>query len=332
MSEQSMECAVIKGIGSYVPERVLTNDDLSRMVDTSDEWIRTRTGIGERHIAADNETTSDLCVHAARLAIEDAGIAPEDIDLIMVGTISSDMPIPSTAVFLQRKLGIKNIPCFDFYSACSGVQYGLEIARSMLLNPKYKNILMVCGDKLSCVTDWSDRAMCILFGDGAGAFVLSRGIASQPGIVDVLISSDGEYIDILNIPAGGSLEPASERTVLERKHYMKMDGREVFKLAIQKMLDSIAEILRRNNLTVADVDHVVTHQANIRIIDAIGDRLNVPPEKMRITLDKFGNTSASSAILAIDHYKKAGIISRGELILTAGFGAGLTWGAAIIRL
>ncbi|MDR2720691.1 MAG: ketoacyl-ACP synthase III [Puniceicoccales bacterium] len=331
MSEKR-ECIVIKGIGSYVPEHVLTNEDLSMTVDTTDEWIRTRTGIKERHIAADDQATSDLCVHAAKSAIENAKIKPADIDLIMVGTISPDMLTPATAVFVQHKLGVNNIPCFDFNSACAGFQYGLEIAKLMLLSSKYKNILLICGDKLSVITDWNDRTTCILFGDGAGAVVLSREQSDQPGIVDVLINSDGAYSGVLNVPAGGSQKPASEQTVRERKHYLRMDGREVFKLAVQKMWDSIAEILRRNDLTMDEISHVVTHQANIRIVDAIADRLNISREKMRITLDKFGNTSASSVVLAIDHYRKAGIISCGELILTAGFGAGLTWGSAIVRL
>ncbi|MDR2435930.1 MAG: ketoacyl-ACP synthase III [Puniceicoccales bacterium] len=331
MSEEEI-CVTIKGIGSYVPERVLTNDDLSKIVDTTDEWIRTRTGIEERHIAAADEATSDLCVHAAKAAIEDAKIKREEIDLIIVGTVSPDVLTPATAAFVQHKLGLANIPCFDFGSACSGFQYGLEIARSMLLIPKYRNILLICGDKLSAITDWSDRATCVLFADGAGAVVLSRERGDQSGVVDVLLGSDGAHSGVVYVPAGGSREPASERTILERRHYFKMDGRELFKLAVQKMCDAIAEMLERNGLAMDEISHVVTHQANIRIMDAVADRLNIPREKMRITLDKFGNTSASSVILAIDYYRKAGIISRGELILTAGFGAGLTWGSAIIRL
>jgi 3-oxoacyl-[acyl-carrier-protein] synthase-3 len=329
---RGLENIVIKGLGAHVPERVLTNDDLSKIVDTSDEWIRTRTGIGERRIAASGEATSDLCVRAAQLAIEDAKIEAKDIDLIILGTLAPDMLTPATAMFVQHKLGIKNIPCFDFGAACSGFQYGLEISRMMLLNPKYKNVLLICGDKLSSVTDWQDRTTCVLFADGAGAVVLSREPGCQCGIVDVLIGSDGEHSDILSIPAGGSREPASEQTIRERKHYWRMDGREVFRLAVQKMGESMVEILERNNLTINDINHVVTHQANIRIMDAIANRLAIPPEKARVTLDKFGNTSASSIIITIDHYRKCNVISQGELILTAGFGAGLTWGSAIIRL
>jgi 3-oxoacyl-[acyl-carrier-protein] synthase-3 len=326
------EVIVIRGIGAYVPERVLTNDDLSKIVDTSDEWIRTRTGMSERRIAADDEATSDLCIQAALLAIEDAKIDKDAIDLILTCTVSPDTLTPATSVFIQRKLGIKDIPVFDFGAACSGVQYGLEIARLMMSSSKYRNVLLICGDKLSAITDMQDRTTCVLFGDGAGAVILSRETNALPGIVDVLIGADGSYCDVLNVPAGGSREPASEQTVRERKHYMRMDGRTLFKLAVQKMANAISEILQRNNLTIGDVAHVVTHQANIRIMDAIAERLSVPSEKIRITIDKFGNTSASSALLAIDHYKKCGVISNGELILTAGFGAGLTWGAAIIRL
>jgi 3-oxoacyl-[acyl-carrier-protein] synthase-3 len=332
METQETEVVVIRGLGSHVPERVLTNDDLSKMVDTSDEWIRTRSGIVERRIASEHEATSDLCVHAAKRALEDAGMGKEKIDLIITATVSPDMPLPSTATIIQNKLGLKDIPCFDFDSACTGFQYGLEIARAMLLTRKYENILLVCGDKLSAITDWQDRKTCILFGDGAGAVVLSRKRGVQPGIVDVLINSDGEYNSILNIPSGGSLEPPSEQTVRERKHFMKMDGREIFKAAVQKMGNSMAEILERNSLTFNDIDHVVTHQANIRIMEAIANRLDIPAGKMRVTLDKFGNTSASSIPLAIDYYRKCGVIAKNDLILTAGFGAGLTWGSAIIRL
>jgi 3-oxoacyl-[acyl-carrier-protein] synthase-3 len=332
MDMQKPEVVVLKGLGSYVPERILTNDELSKMVDTSDEWIRTRSGICERRIAAEHEVTSDLCVQAAWRAIEDAKIDKTEIDLIITATVSPDMPLPSTATIIQNKLGLRDIPCFDFDSTCSGFQYGLEIAGAMLLTRKYKNILLVCGDKLSAITDWQDRTTCVLFGDGAGAVILSRECGARSGIIDVLINSDGAYNGILNIPSGGSMDPPSEQTVRERKHFMKMDGREVFKAAVQKMGNSIAEILRRNNLTINEIDHVVTHQANIRIMEAIANRLSIPSEKMRVTLDKFGNTSASSAILAIDYYKKLEVIQRGDLILTAGFGAGLTWGSAIIKL
>ncbi len=323
----------IKGLGTYVPERVLTNDDLSKMVDTSDEWIVTRSGIRERHIARPDEATSDLCVEAAKRAIADAKIDKTAIDLIIVGTSSPDMLTPSTAVIVQHKLGLRDVPAFDFGAACSGFQYGLDIARSMMNNPSYRTVLLICGDKLSSILDWEDRSTCVLFGDGAGAIILQRTEeGGLPGVIDVIINSDGEFAPILNVPAGGSLEPASMKTVQEHKHSLKMEGREVFKLAIQKMSDVIMQILARNDLPIEKIDHVVSHQANIRIIDAVAERLEIPRDKMCITVDKFGNTSASSILLAIEEYRKNGTIKNGDIILTAGFGAGLTWGAAIIRL
>ncbi|MDE6432305.1 MAG: ketoacyl-ACP synthase III [Opitutales bacterium] len=322
----------IKGVGTYVPDRILTNDDLSKMVDTSDEWIVTRSGIRERHIARPDESTSDLCVKAAERAIKDANIDKNEIDLIIVGTSSPDMLTPSTAVIVQHKLGLRDIPAFDFGAACSGFQYGLDIARSMMVNPSYRTVLLICGDKLSSILDWEDRSTCVLFGDGAGAMILRKAEDSQSGIIDVIISSDGEYAPILNVPAGGSMEPASAATVQKRRHFLKMEGREVFKLAIQKMSDVIALILARNNLSIDQIDHVVPHQANVRIIDAIAEKLEIPRQKMRITVDKFGNTSASSILLAIDENRRNGTIKNGDVILTPGFGAGLTWGAAIIRL
>ncbi len=322
----------IKGLGTYVPKQILTNDELSKMVDTSDEWIVTRSGIRERYIAHSNEATSDLCVQAAQQAIQDAKIDKNNIDLIIVGTSTPDMLTPSTAVIVQRKLGLHNIPAFDFGAACSGFQYGLDIARSMMNNPAYGTILLICGDKLSSIVDWEDRSTCVLFGDGAGAVVLCRDDTTYAGIIDVIINSDGEYTPILNLPAGGSREPASLNTVKNHRHFLKMEGREVFKLAIQKMSDVITNILSRNNLLIDDIDHVVTHQANIRIIEAIAEKLNISSNKMRITVDKFGNTSASSIFLAINEYRQKGIIKPGDTILTAGFGAGLTWGSAIIKL
>lgn len=329
---------IINGLGTYVPDRVLTNNDLSAIVDTSDEWITTRTGIRERRVANQEDASSDLCVQAAERAIMDAGIDKYTIDLIIVGTSSPDMLTPSTAVVVQNKLGLRDIPAFDFNAACSGMQYGLDIARSMMQNPAYRTVLLICGDKLSSIVDWTDRSTCVLFGDGAGAVILSRvdddhaDTGDRRGVIDVIIGSDGEYSSILMVPAGGSREPASLATVQEHKHFIKMEGREVFKLAIQKMSEVITQILARNNLTIDQIKHVVPHQANVRIIDAVAEKLGIPREKMCVTVDKFGNTSASSIFLAIEEYRKKRVILPGELILTAGFGAGLTWGAAIITL
>lgn len=322
----------IEGIGTYVPEKVLTNLDLCTLVDTSDEWIVTRTGIRKRHIAQRTQATSDLCIKAAEQALLDANIDKSELDLILIGTSSPDMLTPSTAVVVQNKLGLQDIPAFDFSAACSGFQYGLEIARSMLQIPSYRTILLICGDKLSSIIDWTDRSTCVLFGDGAGAMVLRRSDDPHAKIVDVIIRSDGKYAPILEVPAGGSREPATFSTVDAHRHYIKMDGREVFKLAIQKMSEVIVQILERNNLSIEQIDHVVTHQANVRIIDAVAEKLNIPMDKMRVTVDKFGNTSASSILLAITENRKTGVIKPGDRILTAGFGAGLTWGAAILTL
>ncbi|MDR2628504.1 MAG: ketoacyl-ACP synthase III [Puniceicoccales bacterium] len=330
--KNSKQFVKILGVGSYVPERIVTNDDLSKIVDTSDEWIQARTGIRERRIAAADQTTSDLCVCAARKAIENANIGVDDIDLILTGTITSDVVIPSTSVFVQTKLGLKNIPCFDYNVACSGLQYGIEIARSLIGSQRYKNILLICGDKLSAITDWQDRSTCVLFGDGAGAIVLSATENEEENsIIDVLLGANGEHSELVMVPAGGSREPASEKTVSERKHFMKMSGRDLFREAVKSMGNCAQEILERNNMSTGDIDFLITHQANLRIIDAVRERLDVPLEKVCVTINKYGNTSASSCIIALDSLLGNGKIVRGSKVLTVGFGSGLTWGAAILK-
>ncbi|MDR1890963.1 MAG: ketoacyl-ACP synthase III [Puniceicoccales bacterium] len=322
----------ILGVGAYVPEKVVTNDDLCKIVDTSDEWIQSRTGIRERRIARADQTTSDLCVCAARRAMENANISVGDIDLILTGTITSDTAFPSTSTFVQKKLGVKDIPCIDYNVACSGLQYGLEIARSFIESQRYKKILLICGDKLSAVTDWQDRSTCVLFGDGAGAIVLSATEKEEENsIIDILLGANGEHTEILMMPAGGSREPASEESVKGRRHFLKMSGRDVFREAVKIMGSCAQEILDRNGMSANDVDFVVTHQANWRIIDAIRERLNVPSEKVCVTIDKYGNTSASSCIIAIDSLIGSNKIVPGSKVLTVSFGAGLTWGAAILK-
>ncbi|MDR2776832.1 MAG: ketoacyl-ACP synthase III [Puniceicoccales bacterium] len=322
----------ILGVGSYVPGKIVTNDDLSKIIDTSDEWIQTRTGIRERRIAAADQTTSDLCVCAARKATENANIAVDAIDLILTGTITSDVMFPSTSVFVQAKLGLKNIPCFDYNVACSGLQYGIELAWSLIESRRYKNILLICGDKLSAITDWQDRSTCVLFGDGAGAMILSATENEEENsIVDVLLGANGEHSELIILPAGGSREPASEKTVSERKHFMKMSGRDLFREAVKIMGNCAQEILGRNNMSTSDIDFLITHQANLRIIDAVRERLDISPEKVCVTIDKYGNTSASSCIIAIDSLIRSGKIIQGSKVLTVGFGAGLTWGAAILK-
>ncbi|MDR1232967.1 MAG: ketoacyl-ACP synthase III [Puniceicoccales bacterium] len=330
--KNSKQFAKILGVGSYVPEKIVTNDDLSKIVDTTDEWIRARTGIRERRIAASDQTTSDLCVCAARKAMENAKIGADDIDLILTGTITSDVIFPSASVFVQTKLGLKNIPCFDYNVACSGLQYGIEIARSLIGSQRYKNILLICGDKLSAITDWQDRSTCVLFGDGAGAIVLSATENEEENsIIDVLLGANGEHSELIILPAGGSREPASEKTVSERKHFMKMAGRDLFREAVKIMGNCAQEILGRNNMSTNDIDFLITHQANLRIIDAVRERLDISPEKVCVTIDKYGNTSASSCIIALDNLIRNGKIVRESKVLTVGFGAGLTWGAAILK-
>lgn len=326
-----MKAVKIKGIGSYVPEKILTNDDLSKIVDTTDEWIVTRTGMRERHIADEHETTSDMCYHAALKAIEDAKIYKSEIDIIIVGTVTPDMMFPSTAALVQAKLGIKNVPCFDYEAGCSGFQYGMEIAHSMLKTGRYKKALFICGDKLSCITDWEDRSTCVLFGDGAGALVLSAETEGNDTLVDSLIGADGEYGNILYLPAGGSAAPASEETVKNRQHYIHMAGKEVFKIAVRGMCDCSTTILERNNLSIDDIACIIPHQANMRIIEALADKLGVSLEKCIVTLDKYGNTSAASIPIALDYAYRHGKIKQGDLILSVSFGAGLTWGASLLR-
>ncbi|MDR3144341.1 MAG: ketoacyl-ACP synthase III [Puniceicoccales bacterium] len=325
--------AKLVGIGSYVPDRIMTNDDISKIVDTSDEWIVERTGIRERHIAADSQATSDLCVVAAQRALENAKLRPEDIDLILTGTVTPDMLFPSTSVLVQSKLGVRDIPCFDYNSACSGTQYGIEIAHSLLTgSDRYENILVVCGDKMSSVIDWQDRSTCVLLGDGAGALVLSATENERENfIIDMLLGSNGMLWNLLTLPAGGSLEPATEETVKARKHFLRMSGRDVFREAVKVMESCSLEILRRNGMSLDDVDFIVPHQANLRIIRALQERLGVGDEKVCVTVDRYGNTSGSSCILAMDSLVKSGKIVRGSKILSVAFGAGLTWGTSLLR-
>jgi 3-oxoacyl-[acyl-carrier-protein] synthase-3 len=325
--------AKISGVGAYVPDRVLTNSDLEKMVDTTDEWIRTRTGISERRIASAEQTTSDLCVAAARRAIENAKMLPGDIDLILVGTITPDMPFPSAAVFVQKKLGLANVPCFDYNVACSGTQYGIELASALLTaSRRYNNVLLVCGDKMSSVVDWQDRATCVLLGDGAGSMVFSATENDEEhSVIDVLLGADGNLWELLCLPAGGSRNPASAETVASGSHFFKMMGRDVFREAVKAMGNCANEILMRNAMTIEDVNFVVPHQANLRIISALQERLEIPDEKICITVNKYGNTSGSSCLIAIDSLVKCGKIVSGSKILSVGFGAGLTWGASILK-
>jgi len=320
----------IIAVGSYVPERVLTNADLEKMVETSNEWILTRTGIRERHIAAANEYTSDLAVQAARRAMAKANVTAEQIDLIIVATITPDMPFPSTAAIVQRKLGATRAAGFDIEAACSGFIYALEIGQQFIMSRTYETVLVIGAEKLSTITDWQDRNTCVLFGDGAGAAILqNRG--NSHGLMTTFMGTDGSKGDLLCMPGGGSQNPASPETVKARLHYLKMEGKETFKNAVQAMVSAGQEALRRCQLDISQIKCLIPHQANRRIIEAVGERLGAKPEQIFMNLDKYGNTSAASVAIALDEAVEQGRIKRGDLVLMVVFGAGFTWASAIVE-
>jgi len=320
----------IAGIGSYVPEKILTNADLEKMVETSDEWITTRTGIKQRRIAAKDEFTSDLAAKAAERAMKMAGITADQIDLIIVATITPDMPFPATACIVQHKLGAKRAAAFDLEAACSGFIYALEIGQQFIMSRTYDTVLVIGAEKLSSITDWTDRNTCVLFGDGAGAAILQNR-ESAHGLLTAVMGADGEKADLLFMPGGGSRCPATKESVDARLHYLRMEGKETFKNAVQAMQSAATEVLRRCEIDISEIKCIIPHQANRRIIDVVGERLGAKPEQLFINLDKYGNTSAASVAIALDEAVNSGRISRGDLILLVVFGAGLTWGAAVIE-
>ena len=320
----------ISGVGAYVPAKILTNADLEKMVETTDEWITTRTGIKERHIAAADEFTSDLGAEAARRAMKMAGVTAEQIDLIIVATITPDMPFPSTACLIQHKLGAKRAAAFDLEAACSGFIYALEIGQQFIMSRTYETVLVIGAEKLSSITDWTDRNTCVLFGDGAGAAILQNREGTH-GLLTAVMGADGGKADLLFMPGGGSRCPATVDSLKARQHYLRMEGKETFKNAVQAMQTAAEEALRRCELTVSQIKLIIPHQANRRIIDAVGDRLGAKPEQLFVNVDKFGNTSAASVGIALDEAVSTGRVQRGDLILLVVFGAGLTWGAAVIE-
>ena len=320
----------IVGTGSYAPQQVLTNQDLERMVDTSDEWIITRSGISQRHIAADGEATSDFACRAARAALEMAGLSVDAIDLIIVGTISPDMPMPSVACLVQHKLGARNVAAFDLSAGCTGFLYGLSMADNSIRVGACNTALIIGAETLSRVTDYEDRGTCVLFGDGAGAVVLQRHDGEQ-GVLATRLYADGEFAELLYIPGGGTAMPATHQTVDDRQHYIKMDGNRVFKIAVKSLEDAAVNVLREQGLTGEDVDLLVSHQANMRIIQAIAKRLRLPDDKVMANIARYGNTSAASIPIALDEANRQGRISPGHLLLFDAFGAGLTWGSALVR-
>jgi len=323
---------VILGTGSYAPERVLTNKDLSHMVDTSDDWIHSRTGIRERRIAAPDEASSDMGAKAAQRALDAAGLKATDIDLLIVATITPDMQMPSCACFIQQKLGIPTrAACFDLNAACSGFLYSLDTACAMLASGRYRRALVIGVEKLSNVVDWQDRTTCVLFGDGSGAVVIGTVDEPNRGLLGCRLGSDGESADLLCIPSGGSRTPASCATVAARDHFIHMKGKEVFKLAVRGMDEAAREILEQHGLRADQIALVIPHQANLRIIEAISEYLELPLDRFYVNVDRYGNTSAASIPLALDEVSRSGRLKPGDLVLLVAFGAGLTYGSALIR-
>jgi len=323
--------AIITGIGAFIPERILTNAELERMVDTSDEWIQTRTGIRERRIADPGMASSDLALRAARQALERAGRTPTDLDLIMVATVTPDYVFPSCACTLQGKLMAPQAPAFDLSAACTGFIYGLCVARAMILSRQASRILLVAVETLSRITDYQDRATCILFGDAAGAVVVEGSEEPGRGILSVAIGSDGDQGGLLCMPGGGSVNPASQETVEKRLHYLHMEGNEEFKIAVRGMEKIARSALDKAECGVEDIDLLIPHQANIRIIDATAKRLGFPKEKVVVVIDRFGNTSASSIPLALNVALEEGRVKPGDVLALVAFGGGLTWGASVLR-
>ena len=316
--------------GSYLPERVLTNADLEKTVDTSDEWITERTGIKERRIAHENQAASDLAYEASKVALERATLEANDIDLIIAATVTGDMPFPSTACILQDKLSAKKAAAFDINAACSGFLYGLYIADGFIRSGIHKRILVVGAEVLSKITDWNDRTTCVLFGDGAGAVIVEP-TKENRGIISVSINSDGSMWELLHLPGGGSKFPASKDSVDGRLHYIKMKGNETFKFAVRTLEDLVVKILKENKLEPSQLSLLIPHQANLRIIQATADRLGIPMDKVLVNLDRYGNTSAASIPIALDEALSNGRIKDGDYILLEAFGGGVTWASALIK-
>jgi 3-oxoacyl-[acyl-carrier-protein] synthase-3 len=329
-SAKTQRTVSIIGTGSYVPEKILTNEDLSRMVDTSDEWITTRTGIKQRRIAAKDEHTSDMATKAALKAIEQAKISPAEIDLILVATATPDMLFPATACFVQKKIGATNAACLDISAACAGFLFGVEIAQQFITSHTYDTVLVIGADKLTAITNWSDRNTCILFGDGAGAAIL-RHRGGSHGVISTHIGSDGQYTDILFMPGGGSRCPITRENVDLNLQTIHMTGKEVYKHAVTAMLRAAQKALEQAGLRIEDIACVIPHQANMRIIEAIADRLDIPLEKFYVNLDRYGNTSAAAVAIALDEANRSGRIKPGDYVLMVVFGGGLTWASTVIE-
>jgi 3-oxoacyl-[acyl-carrier-protein] synthase-3 len=323
--------AIIVGTGSCVPDKRLTNEDLSKLVDTNDEWIVQRTGIRERRIAGSHESTATLASHAATRALQAAGLEPKHLDLILCATITPEMAFPATACFIAASLGLDSMPAFDLSAACSGFIYALDVADAYIKSGKYKTVLVVGAETLSRVTDYSDRGSCILFGDGAGAVVVQRSNETRRGLLYSSLYADGRGWEMLHCPPG-SRTPINEGMIAGKQHLMKIKGRDVYKFAVQRFHELIEDAMKKCQLTAKDFKLIVPHQVNQRIIDSAMERLNLPMDKAYVNIDKYGNTSAASIPIALDEAVRAGKIVKGDTVIFVAFGAGLTWANAVVRM
>ncbi|MGQ0504098.1 MAG: 3-oxoacyl-ACP synthase III family protein [Myxococcaceae bacterium] len=322
--------AQIIGTGSYAPEKVITNADLEKLIETSDQWITERTGIKERRQAAEGEVTSDMAVKAGVRALEMARTRPEDLDMIVMGTISGDMPMPACAVFVQKKLGAKKAFCFDVSAACAGSLYGMSIAEQYIATRRIKRALVIGAELLTRVINWKDRNTCVLFGDAAGAMVIGPS-EDDSGILSTHLHSDGDAADILTIPGGGSKHPQSAQVLEQQLQHVHMNGREIYKFAVRALPEAVKEALAHNGLSTDQITHVIAHQANQRIIEAVMERLSVPLEKCWLNIAKYGNTSSASLPTTLDEANRAGKLKKGDLIAMMAIGAGMSWGSALVR-
>jgi 3-oxoacyl-[acyl-carrier-protein] synthase-3 len=331
MSQTKPVYASFRSIGAYVPEKILSNADLEKMVDTTDEWIVKRTGISERHIAAADEYTSDMGVKAAQLAIERSGVSKDEIDLVLCATVTPDyFNMPSTACIISDKLGIKDVQAFDISAACSGFVYLLSVAKAFIESGMKRNVLVVGAEKFSSIVDYTDRSTCILFGDGAGAAMFCATESKEEGFIDIHASADGSYADFLVTPAPGSIHPVSQKVIDEGLNFVQMKGNETFKLAVKTLTKDVKEILAKNEINANDIPHFIPHQANYRIIKAVGDALKMREDQVVVTVGKYGNTSAASIPMAINDIWESGRLQTGELMLLDTFGGGLTWASALL--
>lgn len=319
----------ILGLGKYLPEKILTNKDLEKMVDTTDEWIMSRSGIKERRIARVDEATSDMATEAAKRAMKSAGLVSSDIDLIIVATITPDMFFPATACLVQEKIGARTVPAFDVSVACSGFIYGMAIANQFIKSGTYKYALIIAAEKLSAITDWSDRSTCVLFGDGAGAAVL--GPVDKGGILSVYLGADGRAGELIKLPAGGSRIPATKKSIEDRLHFIKMNGSELFKHAVRIMADAALAATKPLGLTANDISLVIPHQANKRILNAVAKRMGLTEDKIYLNIERYGNMSAASSAVALVEAVEEGRIKKGDKVLLDAFGGGLTWGAMVVE-